>query len=360
VSVNHDFNLTIKSYPSDYDVEFVNIEQIKERIENIKSKTFLVVDENIYSRYKKEIDLIPKYKIITLKVSEDLKTLSGVEKLCNWLLENGAKKDSVIIGIGGGVIQDICTFVSHIYYRGIKWIYLPTTLLGQSDSCIGAKCGINFGKFKNQIGVIHAPTKIYINTEFLDSLNQEDYSSGLGEILKLSLTGPNYFFEEYLRILGENNKEIGNLIYLSLNAKKPIIEEDEFEKDLRRVLNYGHSFGHALESVLEGKMPHGLAVVWGIDIINFIGTKLEITPIELFSRIRIETKKIFQYRLETNPDVKLLLNAISHDKKILNNRINFALLKNIGEIIIKEHEIDEVLERYVVEYLETDYVFRPS
>jgi 3-dehydroquinate synthase len=107
-------------------------------------------------------------------------------------------------------------------------------------------------------------------------------------------------------------------------------------------------------------MPHGLAVAWGIDIINFIGTKLEITPIKLFSRIRIETKKIFKYRLETNPDVKLLINAISHDKKILNNRINFALLKNIGEIIIKEHEIDEVLERYVVEYLETDYVFRPS
>ena len=358
--VIHDFNLTIKSYPNDYNVEFINFDQIKERIKSINSNSFFVIDENIYSKYKNQIDLIPKSKFITLKVSEDLKTISGVEKLCNWLLENGAKKDSVIIGIGGGVIQDICTFVSHIYYRGVKWIYLPTTLLGQSDSCIGAKCGINFGKFKNQIGVIHAPTKIYINTEFLSSLNQEDYSSGLGEILKLSLTGPNHFFDEYLRIVANKDKKIDNLIYLSLNAKKPIIEEDEFETDLRRVLNYGHSFGHALESVLEGKIPHGLAVVWGIDVINFIGAKLKITPIELSERIRIETKKIFNYRLEIKPDIKLLLNALAHDKKILNNKINFALLKNIGEIIIKEHAIDEVLERYVVEYLESDYVFRPS
>ena len=115
-----------------------------------------------------------------------------------------------------------------------------------------------------------------------------------------------------------------------------------------------------MESVLKGKIPHGLAVVWGIDIINFIGNKLGVTPVEIFNRIRIETNKIFKYKLENKPDVKLLLSALSHDKKILNNKINFALLKNIGDIIIQGHEIDEVLERYIVEYLETDYVFRPS
>ena len=353
-------NFEVESYPKNYTVQFVDFEELIVEINSLKKNKFLVIDENIYRINKSKFDEIEMCELILFEADESLKSFRGVEKLCEWLLEKGAKKDSILIGIGGGVIQDICTFVSHIYYRGIEWIYVPTTLLGQSDSCIGAKCGLNFGTYKNQIGVIHAPVKIIINSKFLDTLNKLDFQSGLGEMLKLSLTGPNQFYDEFTKALQSKDYEIRKLIYSSLQAKKPIIEEDEFESDKRRILNYGHSFGHALEHCLNGLIPHGLAVVWGIDVINYIGTRLGITPVELFVDIRKKSKEIFDYSLQNIPKVEDLIEALKHDKKVMNNRINFAILSEVGSIIIKEQSFDISLQSYITDYLETDYVFRPS
>ena len=360
MSLKSILDFEVESYPKNYFVNFLNFEDLITEINSVDKRKFFVIDENIYMIYKSNFSDLDGSEIIILKADETLKTFDGVETLSLWLLEKGAKKDSIIVGIGGGVIQDICTFVSHIYYRGIDWIYVPTTLLGQSDSCIGAKCGINFGSYKNQIGVIHAPSKVLINPKFLETLNNLDFQSGLGEMLKLSLTGPNQFYAEYVKYLESGDIEIEKLIHFSLLAKKPIIEEDEFESGLRRILNYGHSFGHAIEHHLNGKIPHGLAVVWGIDVINFIGNKIGVTPPELFEDIRSKSKNIFDFKLDKNPNVDDLIHALQHDKKVKNNKINFAYLKEIGNIIIIEHAFDSALEDYVREYLESDYVFRPA
>ena len=360
MSIKSNFDFEVNSYPNNYFVNFLNFKELISLLNTNEKNKYLVIDENIYNLYKYVFDEMKVSKFLILKADEELKTFAGVEKLSIWLLENGAKKDSILVGVGGGVIQDICTFVSHIYYRGIDWIYIPTTLLGQSDSCVGAKCGINLGTFKNQIGVIHAPNRVLINPEFLETLSELDYLSGLGEMLKLSLTGPNHFYDKYVKSLFSQNYNIQELVHLSLLAKKPIIEEDEFESDLRRILNYGHSFGHAIEHCLQGKIPHGLAVVWGIDLINYIGSRMGITPLDLFEDIRLKSKKIFKYELERIPLVDDLIEALSHDKKVKNNKINFAILQSVGEIVIKEHSFDKQLKLYIHDYLESDYVFRPS
>ena len=360
MSLNSNLDFEVESYPKNYFVNFLDFGKLILELNLTERKKFIVIDENIHKIYESKFRDLSDSETIILKADESLKTFSGVEKLSLWLLERGAKKDSILIGIGGGVIQDICTFVSHIYYRGIDWIYVPTTLLGQSDSCIGAKCGINFGSYKNQIGVIHAPTKVLINPEFLKTLSEFDFQSGLGEMFKLSLTGPNQFYKEYANSIESKNYDIEKLIHSSLLAKKPIIEEDEFESDLRRILNYGHSFGHAIEHCLNGQIPHGLAVVWGVDVINFIGTQIGVTPLELFEEIRSKSKKIFDFKLQNIPDVESLIDALRHDKKVKNNKINFAFLKDIGEIVIVEHSFDSELESYVRAYLKTDYVFRPA
>jgi len=353
-------SLTINSTPNNYTVDFVDQIEVKKMINNLRKNVYAVIDSNIHSMYGKYIEGLELKNILVLFSDENLKTFQGVERVCNWLLESGAKKDSIILGIGGGVIQDVCTFVSHIYYRGIQWIYLPTTLLSQCDSCIGAKCGINLGSFKNQLGVIHAPSKVWIDTSFLESLNEVDILSGLGEMLKLSLTGPNHFYSFFKEGLKNSKRDFKELVYKSLCAKQPIIEDDEFENDLRRILNYGHSFGHALEHCFKGKVPHGLAVVWGIDLINYVGLKLNITPHDLFTEIRNNLKEIFKFSLPLHPDIDELFEALSHDKKIKNNKINFAILEDIGKITIRESQIDYDLKKTVQDYLKSDYVFRPA
>lgn len=348
------------SYPKNYSVNFFNLEYLKDFFEKFDSKMYVVIDENVYELYRKYFENLDSKRILSLVANEDLKTFEGIKKVCQWLLNNDAKKDSIILGIGGGVIQDICTFVAHIYYRGIEWIYLPTTLLSQCDSCIGAKCGINFGNFKNQLGVIHAPSQVLVDINFLNTLSDVDVYSGLGEMLKLSLTGPNEFYDYFCENTKGATLDYEELIFKSLNAKKPIIEADEFENDLRRILNYGHSFGHALEHSYKGVVPHGLAVVWGIDLINYIGYRLGITPLNLFEDIRSNSNKIFSFKLPYPPEVENLFEALSRDKKIKNNKMNFAILENIGKINIVPKHLDSELKNMVNEYLKSNYVFRPS
>jgi len=279
------------------------------------------------------------------------------------MVENKASKSSVILAIGGGFIQDLSTFVSHIFHRGIKWIFIPTTLLSQSDSCIGSKCGINVMHYKNQVGVFHAPVAIFIIEEFLETLSSIEKVSGLGEILKLSLTGENQFYSDFKNIV-KNGSKLQNflpLISQSLKAKKAIIEIDEYESNLRRVLNYGHSFGHALEAISNYKIPHGIAVLLGIDIINYLGTTWGITDVSYYLDIQKVIKNILKIESINIEIPKFetieLIEALKKDKKILNNRINFAVLKCPGYIEIISKEIDEQLFETVEEYLELSELF---
>ena len=162
--------IAIKSYNGEYSVEFhkkinIPIKKLDRR------KKLILIDSRVYSLYKSKLKkLADIYPTLLIKSDEKEKTLFGVNKVLNFLQQNHATRKTLLVGIGGGIVQDITTFVSHIFYRGIEWHYYPTTLLSMSDSCIGAKCGINFNAFKNQIGVFHPPKKVVIFNEFLSTL----------------------------------------------------------------------------------------------------------------------------------------------------------------------------------------------
>jgi len=268
------------------------------------------------------------------------------------------------LAIGGGVIQDIATFTAHIYKRGVKWEYLPTTLLSQADSCIGAKCGINVMPYKNQIGVLHSPSKVWVISEFLNTLDDKTFTSGYGEILKLSLTPPHTFYSNLQKELNEygivRNQAL-NWIYRSLRAKQAVIEVDEYENDLRRILNYGHSFGHALEGVSDNSVSHGFGVLFGIDLINYLSVQWGILDERVFQDIRITI--VSNFNLDFLPkglSALSLIDALKTDKKVSSGFINFAVLNNSMELVITPKLIDNHLLNLVERYIAHDCIFTSS
>ena len=345
-------DIKIKSGQGDYSVHlFDELQDVVEIIRGLSNVMF-VIDKNV-------ADIYPQFNSLNNKLlvsaTESEKTLRGVSKVLDFLQSNNCTKESVVIAVGGGVIQDIVTFASHIYYRGIKWIYVPTTLLSMCDSCIGAKCGINHNDYKNQLGVFYAPSQVLICPKFIDTLTQKDIYSGCGEILKLMLIGSD---ELFYKLNKDGFANPSDFILPSLDVKKKIIEIDEYEKDLRRILNYGHTFGHSLEFVSQYEIPHGLAVVWGIDVANYISlSKGMMTSLD-FNKIHRFIEKYFNYRMSCKISVKDLINGAKRDKKITNGKLNMVLLHKIGDFKIVPVDFDRKLENIVGEYVRDYSVYR--
>jgi 3-dehydroquinate synthase len=355
-------DLTVKSGQGDYPVHFFT--KILEMCESgilEREDYFVFVDEKVMETYRNQLEFLSSYPTYTIKAVEESKTLQGVSDFSDWLISKGATKSSIILAIGGGIIQDVATFTAHIYKRGIAWHYIPTTLLSQSDSCIGAKCGINLMPNKNQLGVMHSPKKVLIVSEFLKSLEFSVFTSGYGEILKLSLTQPNQFYDFFKDTLKNEGIEFSSslaLTKLSLNAKKAVIEEDEYETDLRRILNYGHSFGHALESITHNEVDHGFAVLFGIDIMNSLSVKWGFLDRETKDDIRKTITSYFPLNiLPRRVQASELIEVLKSDKKVSKGKMHFAILNAQRALEILPVEIDDKLQSEVAEYLDHDSIF---
>jgi len=266
--------LTIQSGQGAYPVLFYDTVADLAADSAMAPNAVVLADANVAEVYQVALaPLLGKYPCYLAPALETEKTWAGVERMLTFLQKNGCNKSSKLIVVGGGIMQDIATFSTHVYYRGISFEYVPTTLLSMADSCIGAKCGINFSNFKNQLGVFHSPCAIRICHRFLDTLSDTDIASGYGEIIKLALTGSEEAYEQTERAVGSGGfrcLELSDLISMSLRVKKIVIEKDEYEIDLRRILNYGHTFGHALEAITSYAVPHGVGVAWGLDLANYI------------------------------------------------------------------------------------------
>lgn len=354
--------LHIRSLQWDYDVEFVStVAQAVVRASAV-SEAFVVCDENVARLYARELEpLLSSRPCLVVPATEETKSLLGVERLVNWLIEQRAVRSSTIIAIGGGCIQDLVSFTAHLYYRGVSWVFVPTTVLSQADSCIGAKSGINVLPYKNQLGVLHSPRSIIVSAGFLPTLADAEIESGYGEIVKLSVTSSRHFLKELEHALedgGTRNPRLLALTRASLHAKQEIIEEDEYETDLRRILNYGHSFGHALEALAGHQVPHGLAVLWGIDVINWLGVRWGVTAPAVAARLSALIRKHFDYQLPIVPTAEALLDMLGRDKKVSQGRMHFAVLVEEGSFVMLPKLIDEELRALVEEFLGTDYVFR--
>ena len=316
--------LTINSFPEEYSVHF-------EKFNNkFTDDQVLLVDKNV-----KELYNITHSKIITVEALETNKNIETVLSVCETLLSYNFDKGNTLIVIGGGIIQDIGAFTAKTYKRGIKWIYVPTTLLSQCDSCIGGKTALNFLKYKNQLALFSAPSKVIIDTNFLKTLSPLDITSGYGEIIKLFLTGGEWYIDNF------DNFTLGESIFHSLSIKKSVIEQDEFEKLERKSLNYGHSFGHVIETITNYEIPHGEAVMLGIEIINRIHNNSSVIT-NLINRFTSLDKL-------KGINVEELINGLKTDKKVENGVISLVVVTSPGTTIFINQPINEILKNKVYE-----------
>ncbi len=358
-------DLLIRSVQGDYGVHFVAT--IRGAIEKLLDGTSrdirVVLDEGVNRKFSSELKGLEDFPTYIVEPSEFTKSLDGIERLCRWLVDQESSKSSVVIAVGGGCIQDLVSFTTSIFLRGIDWVFLPTTLLSQSDSCIGAKSGINLLPYKNQLGAFWSPRRVIVANEFLSGLPSGEIDSGLGEIVKMSVTSSLAFLSDLEQWFASQDRVNSNFLSItkkSLAAKREIIEADEQESDLRRVLNYGHTFGHALETLTNHSIPHGIAVLWGIDVINRLGVRWDITDPSVATRIVDLTSEWFQYELPFRPTADQLLSLIRRDKKVVGKTINFAVLEHVGKFRIHPVRIDATLLDHISSVLSENYVFRTS
>lgn len=254
----------IGNYRADFYSDFSFLEDIKE-----KKNKFLICDKKVFDIYQKQLfSLFAECPYYLLEATEENKNIEKALEIINQIVELTSKRNTLLVAIGGGIVQDISAFIANILYRGISWVFIPTTLLSQTDSCIGSKTSLNFMQYKNLLGYFYPPKQIYINTNFVHTLEQKDYFSGLGEIMKCAIMGGYESFkgtqQNVEALLAYDEVKLLKEIKKALHFKKQVIEKDEFDKDFRNIMNFGHTFGHALESVSEYAIPHGQGVSIGM------------------------------------------------------------------------------------------------
>jgi 3-dehydroquinate synthase len=266
--------LSIRSNIHDYSVFFENDGRFVDELARIPQACF-VIDENVWNIYSDTLlKSIPTEATIILPISEERKNLATVQELYDRLIEWPFKRNLTLVSFGGGVAQDITGFTASTIYRGINWVYIPTTLLAQADSCLGSKTSLNYKNYKNIIGTFFPPTEIHLFPSLLHSLPTSDFYSGFGEVIKLHLMGGVSVFEKLVnmspRILALEDEALTDAIRQALNIKIDYMSNDEFDKGRRNLLNFGHDFGHAVESTSNFQVPHGQAIIFGMIAANLI------------------------------------------------------------------------------------------
>jgi len=326
VNPNYSSIMTINSHPKPYQVEFKSFNG------SFTQDQIVLIDANVQQLYNIQHD-----RMIIIEATEDNKSIETALHICSMLMSFEFDKGNTLIVIGGGIIQDLGAYVAKTFRRGINWIYYPTTLLSQCDSCIGGKTALNFHNYKNQLALFSAPSKVIIDIKFLSTLKPQDTVSGYGEIVKLFLIGGDYYINNFDFMSMEEK------IYHSLAIKKAVVEFDEFENYERKSLNYGHSFGHVIEPMEDYLIPHGEAVMLGIELINRIFTKSQIIS-DLIGRFT-SLDKI------KHLDIKKLVSGLKTDKKVAGGIISLVVVSQPGTTIFVNHPINKTLEDLVYEIL---------
>ncbi len=312
--------------------------------EYIPANTIVITDTNVNKIYGK---IFQKYSIIELEAGENSKSYDNIEAICKKLIALKAQKDTFLLGVGGGVVSDITGFVASIFKRGVRFGFISTTLLGQVDASIGGKNGINFDGLKNIIGTINQPEFILSDTSTLKSLPKNEIKNGLAEIIKTALIADRKFFDmieqNYQSIINLEKDILQEIIFSVAKLKSDIVQKDEKESGLRRVLNFGHTFGHAIE--LTNGFSHGEAI--SVGMLKSLEMSVDILKLDIniFNRVKKLLEKI-GLPIFTNYDIDKLENTILSDKKIISDKIKFVLLEDIGKPKIKDITLVE-LRKYL-------------
>jgi 3-dehydroquinate synthase len=336
IQFNAEINLSnkieIKSAFKIYDVFYSN-EDLDKLIKNTyENNDFIFIDRNIYNLSPHTFNELNN--VLIFDAVEKNKVIESVLILTDNLYKINFTKKNKLIVIGGGITQDVGGFAAAIYKRGIKWIFIPTTVLSMTDSCIGSKVSINRCS-KNILGMFVAPDKIYISDYFLASLSKDDIISGIGEALKLSLIGGEIVYKLFLEKL--KLKDYITIIKIASLVKREIIQYDEFEENIRKVLNYGHTIGHAIEATTEYFIPHGIAITIGMLIKNKLFYENKYDDINNLI-LELVDPKFFNLDFDYSNFIKHILS----DKKNKGQLVCFILLEEIGNSIIVYKDITEI------------------
>lgn len=343
-----DFDMEIKSIPTSY--KLIGFKKVNTIVRDINKKLSkqgcFVVDKNVFNIYFKNKITINSKRIFIVNAKESNKNIETVLKICSFYSKHNINKGSEIFIVGGGILQDLGGSASYLFKRGIPWTYIPTTLLGISDSCLGGKTAVNFNTYKNLLGLFSAPKEVILSSDFIKTLSPEDISCGYGEIFRLAITGGiksfNFFKKNIDHSLNGSKSALEDLIKYSLMVKKSVIEEDEYEIDIRKSMNYGHTIGHALEAMTNYKIPHGIAVVIGILIENNLAQELKLMDSRLCDEIFEQAKKIIDkkyIKLLAKCSFNNIAEHLTKDKKTIGNKANYTYLKKLGDMQFSYNDI---------------------
>lgn len=354
--------MKIKSTVKDCNLEFIRNslgkkDQIFSKLKY--SKLFYFVDENFYKIYKKDLDaFIGDNVLVVIPAEEQNKSYLKLAEYFRVLIEKKFTRADLLVTFGGGVLQDISGFIASTLYRGIKWVYFPTTLLAQADSCIGSKTSINFDDSKNLIGTFYPPDMIINDISFLRTLSREQFNSGLGEMIKFHLMSDEKGYsllKGYLRSPDpRKNKYLKKIIHSTLKIKYSYFKQDEFDTGRRNLLNYGHCFGHALESATNFKVSHGEAVIVGMGFADLISLKRGIMSREKYDEFGFILRKYYP-RFDINKiNAEDIIYYMGRDKKRVGKDLTMILSVDIGKQFkyddLKEDEVRKAYSEFVGQY----------
>ena len=348
----------IKTNHYDIFISNQNSSLIKKFISKNKySKVFILVDSNT-NKYcldpflKKHLSGID-FKIVKIKEGEENKNTKNLYSAWTKISKLGGDRNSLLINLGGGLVSDLGGFVASTYNRGIDFINVPTTLLSIVDASIGGKVGINIGRLKNQVGVFNYPKLILIDTSFLETLPKREITSGFAEMLKHGLIFEKNYYKTLSELKNIDSKLSTELIYNSIKIKNEVVNRDPKEKNFRKILNFGHTLGHAIESHFLGKkktktLLHGEAISIGMILESYISYKILKLPYEQCKNIKQTINNNFKKVKINKEDLKSIVRLIKFDKKNRGEKVLFVLLYEIGKI-----KIDiEVPKKIVIESFE--------
>lgn len=316
-------------------IERGSLKHCKEAL-HLDRKVLVLTDEGVPAKYAEMVRSQAKEGIlVTVLQGEGSKSLQTAEEILKKMLEHGFSRKDAVVSVGGGVVGDLGGFVASLYMRGIDFYNVPTTLLSQVDSSIGGKTAVNLAGIKNIIGAFYQPKKVLIDPETLDTLDERQILSGLMEAVKMGATSAPQLFA--LCDSADWRSQIDEIIYQALLVKKQVVEQDEKESHLRKILNFGHTIGHGFESAMHGTLYHGECVALGM--LYMCEESMEHRLKELYRKVGLPVPNL------TGIEMEKVREAILHDKKANADTCSVVYGRGIGCAEITDWSMAKVLER---------------
>ena len=348
--------MVIESHKGEYGVTFCE-DSAKYLVNNLPDQNYhVIIDNRVADLYSDELQSILEHSsVLRIDATESNKSLEMMPGYVTYLVSKKIRRNDILIAIGGGVIQDITCFLSATLLRGVDWGFYPTTLLAQADSCIGSKSSINCGDAKNLLGTFTPPNNVIIGSNFLKTLDEIDVHSGVGEMLKVhGIAGQ----EDFDKITSKYNdlfldsSVMQTFIHRSLEIKKEYIEIDEFDRGLRNIFNYGHSFGHAIEAATSFVIPHGIAVTIGLDMANWLSPQIGDGDIKHYNRMHDVLSRNFYGFEGVEIPIDQFMSALAKDKKnIGKGEVTLILPDKDAKIKTGRYANDEAFKSLCKKYL---------